>query len=117
MTECIRDLLQFFNSRTVPVSLSNAVDELGMPNVRSIAIEIFSWLKRQRRFGHEKPLELKAQFTSSREMPRFLELFSPMNQLFMIQGDSLTFRKEVSLDDRTKLRELVASEYAPVLRT
>lgn len=117
MSNGISDLLLFFNSRNVPASLSNAVEELGATNVRSIAIELFSWLKRQQRFDHEKPLELKAQYTSSQELPRFFELFAPMNQLFTIQGGTLTFRDEIALDDRAKLRKTIASEYQPVLRT
>lgn len=117
MTTRMDDLLTFLNSGEVSsASLRDAIQELGAKNVRVIAIELFTWLKRQRRFGHNKSLELKQQYAWCQHLPRLLQVSPELGELLEVQGCEVNFKDGVSAEERVRLRELVARDYRPALK-
>ncbi len=59
MNTVIIELLNFDDDREISSALVEVFKVLERKNVRVISINIFDWLKRQKRFGHEKSLELR----------------------------------------------------------
>jgi hypothetical protein len=117
MNSAISELLDYFNSEEPNPALATVVETLGQKNVRVIATELFSWLKRQKRFEHEKPLELKQQYAWCQELPLMLEQWPALGELFMVSAGRCDFRESVSIDQRHQIRTEAAERYQPVLRT
>lgn len=117
MCKPIEELLLFVNTGEVSSVIKTAVEELGAKNVRVILIELFSWLKRQHRFEHQKCLELNREFTWCQELPRFLKLVDSLESIFTINEKRCSFNESLEDADRTEIRNRVANEFHPVLRT
>ncbi len=117
MNTAIGELLDYFNGEEPSPALAKVVDALGQKNVRVISIELFSWLKRQQRFGHEKPLELKQQYTWCQELPLMLDQWQALSKLFVIDSGRCVFSESVPSAERDRIRSLVMERYQPVLRT
>ncbi len=116
MRKPIEDLLLFMNTGEVSSVVKTAVDELGAKNVRVILIELFSWLKRQHRFKHQKCLEINPEFTWCQELPRFLKLVD-LGSIFTIDEMRFSFNESLVDADRTEIRVRVANSFHSVLRT
>jgi hypothetical protein len=101
---------------TASPALAGVIEALGRKNVRSISSELFSWLKRQQRFGHEKPLELKQQYTWCQELPLMLEQWPALSELFVVDSGRCDFVDGVSIEQRDQVRTAVSERYQPVLR-
>jgi hypothetical protein len=117
MDTLIIELLDFEDDGEISSALVKVFEVLEHKNVRLISMNIFDWLKRQKRFGHEKPMELKQQYTWCKEFPLMLEHWPAMNELFVIEGRQLNFRESVSADEREQIRQIVFERYQPVLMT
>jgi hypothetical protein len=117
MTTAISELLDYFNGKEPSPALARAVETLGEKNVRVISIELFSWLKRQQRFRHEKALELKNNYAWCKNVPIMLEKWPALGQLFIVESGRCNFRGIVSTDERDRIRSLATEQYQPVLRT
>jgi hypothetical protein len=117
MDTVIIELLDFEDDGEISSALVKVFEVLEHKNVRLISMNIFDWLKRQKRFGHEKPMELKQQYTWCKEFPLMLEHWPAMNELFVIEGRQLNFRESVSADEREQIRQIVFERYQPVLMT
>jgi hypothetical protein len=117
MDTVIIELLDFEDDGEISSALVKVFEVLERKNVRVISMNIFDWLKRQKRFGHEKPMELKQQYTWCKEFPLMLEHWPAMNELFVIEGRQLNFRESVSADEREQIRQIVFERYQPVLMT
>jgi hypothetical protein len=116
MNTLMIELLDFDGDRKISSELAKVLEAWGQDNVQLISIELFNWLKRQKRFGHQKPMELK-QYTWCKEFPLMLEQWPAMNELFVIEGKQLNFRESVSADEREQIRQIVFERYQPVLMT
>jgi 3-mercaptopyruvate sulfurtransferase SseA len=117
MNPAITDLLDFINREEPSSSLIQVFEVLGHKNVRVISMNLFDWLKRQRRFGNEKPLELRQQYTWCQDLPLMLERWPEMNELLEIKARQLNFRDSMSADERNQIRQIVFERYQPVLMT
>jgi hypothetical protein len=117
MNTLINELLDFDSDRKISSELGKIIEAWGQDNIQLISIELFNWLKRQRRFGHEKPMELKQQYTWCKEFPLMLEHWPAMNELFEIKARQLNFREDVSANEREEIRRIVFERYQPVLMT
>jgi len=117
MTTAISELLDYFNGAKPSPTLAKVVEVFGQKNVRVVAIELFSWLKRQKRFGHEKPLELKQQYTWCEKLPLMLEEWPALSELFIVDSGRCNFRECMSIDQRDQIRTEATERYQPVLRT
>jgi hypothetical protein len=117
MDTVIIELLDFEDDGEISSALVKVFEVLERKNVRVISMNIFDWLKRQKRFGHEKPMELKQQYTWCKEFPLMLEHWPAMNELFEIKARQLNFRDSVSVDKRNQIRHIVFERYQPVLMT
>jgi hypothetical protein len=117
MNTAITELLDFINRKEPSSDLAKILEMFGRANIWSIAVELFGWLKRQQRFGHEKLLELRQDHRWCQELPLVLEHWPAMNELFVIEGGQLNFREGVSVDERNQIRLTVTERYQPVLRT
>ncbi len=73
-------------------------------------------MKRQRKFNHEKPLELRSEFSWCQCLASFLESELGFNRLLKIDDNQVAYRDDVTQEIRAKIRELVAEGYQPVLR-
>jgi hypothetical protein len=109
--------LVFMQSGNVPLSMLPVVESIDASGVRVILMELFGWLKRQHRFGHEKPLELNQDHTWCKNLPTFFEKQKNFGRIFLIDGKKLRFREEILAEKRNELRESVVSGYTPVLKT
>ena len=116
MQNSITMLLQFMSNGVVADDLTEAVAAVGEKNTRVILTEILSWIKRQHRFKHEKPLELRSDFTWCQQLSSFVELVPRMSELFEIDENQLRFRNTIQGELRTAIREQVFEGYQPVLR-
>jgi hypothetical protein len=117
MNTLIIELLDFDSDRKISSELKKVLEAWGQDNIQLISIELFNWLKRQKRFGHERPMELKQQYTWCKEFPLMLEHWPAMNELFEIKAKQLNFREDVSADEREQIRRIVFERYQPVLMT
>jgi hypothetical protein len=117
MNTVIIELLDFDDDREISSALVKVFKVLERKNVRVISINIFDWLKCQKRFGHEKPLELRQQYTWCQDLPLMLEHWPAMSELFEIKARQLHFRDSVSADEREQIRRIVFERYQPVLMT
>jgi hypothetical protein len=117
MDTVIIELLDFEDDGEISSALVKVFEVLERKNIRVISMNIFDWLKRQKRFGHEKPMELKQHYTWCKEFPLMLEHWPAMNELFVIEGRQLNFRESVSADEREQIRQIVFERYQPVLMT
>jgi hypothetical protein len=117
MNTAITDLLDFISRKEPSSNLANVIEVLGRKNVWVIGVELLDWLKRQQRFNHEKPLELRQQKTWCQDLPLMLEHWPAMSELFVIEAKYLSFREGVSADQREQLRHIAVEQYQPVLKT
>jgi hypothetical protein len=101
MNTLIIELLDFDSDRKISSELEKVLEAWGQDNIQLISIELFNWLKRQKRFGHEKPMELKQRYSWCKEFPLVLEHWPAMNELFEIEARYLRFREGVSADQRS----------------
>jgi hypothetical protein len=117
MNTLIAELLDFESDRKVSSGLAEVLETWGQDNIQLVSIELFNWLKRQKRFGHEKPMELKQQYAWCKEFSLVIEHWPTMNELFVIEGRQLNFRGTVSANERDQMRQIVFERYQPVLMT
>jgi hypothetical protein len=117
MNTLMIELLDFDSDRKISSELAKVLETWGQDNIQLISTELFNWLKRQKRFGHQKPMELKQQYTWCKELPIMLEHWPAMNELFVIEGRQLNFRERISADEREQIRQIVFERYQPVLMT
>ncbi len=117
MNTAISELLDLINREEPSSDLAKVLELFGRANIWSIAVELASWLKRQQRFGHEKPLELRQDHRWCQELPLMLENWPALNELLVIEGRQLSFRESVSADERNQIRRTAVERYQPVLRT
>jgi hypothetical protein len=117
MIRAISELLDFDNNREASPDLNRVLEVLEGKRIRVISSNIFDWLKRQQRFGHEKPLDLslEKQSTWYKELPVMLDLWPAMNELFLLEEKKLDFRDTVTADERAQIRQLVFERDRPVL--
>lgn len=71
----------------------------------------------QKEFGHEKPLELKPQYTWCQELPLMLEQWPALSELFIVNAGRCDFSERVAAEQRHQIRTEVTERYRPVLRT
>jgi hypothetical protein len=117
MNTAIAELLDYFDGGQPSVALENVLETLERVNVRLILMQLCDWLKRQQRFGNEKPLELRQDHVWCKDLAIMLEHWPAMNELFVIEARHLKFREGVSADQREQLRHIAVERYQPVLRT
>jgi hypothetical protein len=113
----MNDLLTLLNTGVVSGDLALAVQQISRISVYVIAQELASWLRRQRVFGHTKPLRLPRDHQWVDVIPKFLESFTPASSLFEVKGDELDFKASVPADVRDSLRLQIVEGYRPTLRT
>lgn len=116
MHTSIKEALEFMRSGTATEIVADAIDRVGEKNVRVILAELFGWMKRQQRFNHEKPLELRSEFAWCQNLATFLESKLAMHELFEINGNQLDYQIDLDKDSRADMRELVTQGYRPTLR-
>jgi len=116
MHNSIREALEFMRSGATTANVVDAIEKVGEKNVRVILTELFGWMKRQQRFNHEKPLELRNEFAWCQNLATFLESKLGMNELFEITGNQLVYQAEVDQETRVLMRGLVTQGYQPTLR-
>lgn len=113
----MNDLLTFVKTRRKEGNFGHFVGIVGEHASFVVAIEILSWLKRQKKLGHEKELELDAHHTWCQQLPTLLQTDLSLGRLFEIVDSRLRFKPGIDRTDRVSIRELVDSEYLPVVRT
>lgn len=112
MPNVIEDLLTFVETRNIPPQFDNIARLYGAGSARTMAISILEWLKRQRRFRHEKP-ELTRKFTWCQCLSDVFEEWAELAGEFEITDDGFNFRASVSASDRNAMRELADARYRP----
>jgi hypothetical protein len=117
MNTPIAELFDYFDGEQPSAALEKVLEVLDQVNVRLISMQLFSWLKRQQRFGNEKPLELRQDHVWCQDLPLMLKHWPAMNELFVIEARYLKFREDVSANQREQLRHIAVERYQPVLRT
>ncbi|MBY0588798.1 hypothetical protein K2X85_16620 [bacterium] len=117
MNNSINELLNFVNGVDNSLAVQRFIDSLGHANVYQVAIELFAWLKRHRRFRHEKPLELNFQHAWCKSLATLLNDWASLGELFEIRNDKCNFKDTVTSDERNRIRDLVEEQHRPVLRT
>jgi hypothetical protein len=117
MNTLIIELLDFESNGKIGSDLAEILEAWGKDNIQLVSIELFNWLKRQKRFEHEKPMELKQRYKWCQELPLMLKYWPAMNELFIIEGRQLDFREGVSANERNQIRQIVFERYQPVLMT
>ncbi len=112
MSDVVNELLTYVNTGEISPQLSCAKNELDQQDFRLAAINLFRLLRRQLKFEHERPFELRGD--PARILPRLLGLCPSLSELFEIHDNDCNFRQEVPNGERARLRELVVEKYRPV---
>ncbi|WP_425614410.1 hypothetical protein NA78x_004277 [Anatilimnocola sp. NA78] len=113
----MKDMITFVKTRCKAGDFGSFVDLVGEQASFVVAIEILSWLKRQKRFRNEKGLELNLDHSWCQELSVLLKTDLSLSRLFETADERLQFRSEINLLERLKVRNLADSEYQPVVRT
>jgi len=112
----MNEMLIFVKFRQKEGDFGRFVDIVGEQTAFVVATEILSWLKRQKRFRHEKELELNSEHTWSQKLPMLLGIDLSLDRLFEIVESRMRFRLNIELSERTRIRDLSDGEYRPVVR-
>jgi len=116
MLEMISDLLNYvkidFNS-----PLSDSLEkQVGKTTLRVILINIFSWLKRNKKFNNRKPLKLTMRCKWHKEVINLINDNKEMQSLFEVENRSLHLSERLSSDMKKKIIDYVFDNYNPQLR-
>ncbi len=115
--QIIKDLLDYVNNDKSTVPASKICDRLDQSELRVIVFNILGWLKFQKRWHKDRPLELKSEFAWCRNLRALLDDNEPMRSLFEISENQLDFRSEIDEATRESIRSIVDAGYNPKIRT
>ncbi len=117
MIDVVDGLLVYVESGATSPGLSPGVEAMDQLRVRVIAIKLLGWLRLQATSLTERPLELIDAYTWSQDLRKLITLCSSFSEVFEIQGNSIDFRATVSMEERTRIRQMVVRRYKPRLFT
>lgn len=113
----VADLVKFVTARVVPASLAQAVDVLGARSVRCLALELLSWLVRQKRDGKNRPLALSPDSRTFKDLPILLSLCEPLCKLLEMKDGNCQFRDVVPVVKRRQLWDIAHGHRPPIRST
>jgi len=116
MLETIADLLDYVN-RNSSSSLSDSLEkQIGKTTLRVILINIFSWLKRSKKFNNRKPLNLTMRCKWHKEVIKIINDNKEMQDFFEVENNSLRLSERLSSDMKEQIIEYAFDNYNPQLR-
>ena len=117
MKETIKHLLDFVNEPDAipPVELNSAISEIGWRSLRVVAIKLLNWIYYQRELGKFSPLKLDDRYPWCRNLVHLMSNQRFLQDMITVEEGDVVFLPDLSLEDREKLLNLVATEYKIVL--
>ena len=113
----MKDLLAFVTTRSMEGDFGRFASDVGEQSSYVVAIELLSWLKRQKKFGHEKPLDMNPNYTWCRLLPILLAADTSLSSLFELVDGQLQFKVNIPREERDRIREVADAGYRPELKT
>ena len=114
MSHAIRELLDVFNGGEPSPALAHLIMTLGHEDVRILSMKLFGWLKSQKRFRHERPLEYRGEYHWCRDLVTAMQEWDDLGELFVMAAEGLVFTMALSAAERDTIRDLVDREYDPL---
>lgn len=111
----VEELLEFVKHDVRSPQVQTVIDQLEASTVRLIAYCVHSLLRRQHLFKHQKPATIKRQDSLSRTLPKALELWPQLGELFELCDGAFNWRDDVPEATKVRLRQFAYEYYQPVV--
>ena len=117
MLETITDLLDYVEKNSSSFLSDNLEKQFGKTTLRVMLINIFSWLKRNKKFNNRKPLNLTMRCKWHKKVIKLINNNKEMQDIFEIENNLLRLNEELSSDMKEQIIEYVFDSYSPQLRS